>query len=66
MATNFNKLWNDPEFITDVQKEKIDKEVALIGEIIKSENQTQSSGINPTKKAINRALKIRKIIKKHI
>lgn len=45
MPTNFNDLWNDPEFITAAQKKKIDKEVALIGEIIKSEKQKQFKDI---------------------
>ena len=36
MMTNFNELWNNPKFITDVQKEKIDKEVALIGRFIRA------------------------------
>ncbi len=31
MGSNFNELWNDPEFITDEEKAKIDKEVARIG-----------------------------------
>ncbi len=34
MGTNFNELWNDPEFITDEEKAKIDKEVARIGKQI--------------------------------
>lgn len=34
MGTKFKELWNDPEFIDDAQKAKINREVALIGKII--------------------------------
>lgn len=36
MGTNFNELWNDPAFITDTEKEKIDFEVAIIGKLIEA------------------------------
>jgi transcriptional regulator with XRE-family HTH domain len=36
MGTNFNKLWNDPKFIDQTQKAKIDFEVALIGKLIEA------------------------------
>ena len=36
MGTNFNDLWNDPTFITDEEKDKIDFEVALIGKLIEA------------------------------
>jgi transcriptional regulator with XRE-family HTH domain len=36
MGTNFNKLWNDPNFIDPSQKAKIDFEVALIGKLIEA------------------------------
>lgn len=39
MGTNFNELWNDPEFIDDTQKEKINREVALIGKFIEARNK---------------------------
>lgn len=34
--SNFNELWNDPDFITDSEKEQIDFEVALIGKLIEA------------------------------
>jgi transcriptional regulator with XRE-family HTH domain len=36
MGTNFNKLWNDPNFIDASQKAKIDFEVSLIGKMIEA------------------------------
>lgn len=36
MATNFNDLWNDPNFITEAEKEKINLEVSLIGKLIEA------------------------------
>lgn len=36
MGTNFNRLWNDSEFIDPSQKAKIDFEVALIGKLIEA------------------------------
>ncbi len=36
MGTNFNELWNDPEFITDEEKDRINFEVALIGKLIEA------------------------------
>ena len=36
MATNFNELWNDPTFIDEAQKAKIDFEVELIGKLIEA------------------------------
>ena len=36
MGTNFNDLWNDPSFITDDEKYKIDFEVSLIGKLIEA------------------------------
>lgn len=54
MPTNFNDLWNDSDFITAAQKEEIDKEVALIGEIVKSEKQQQLKDIKLIKKTKNR------------
>lgn len=36
MGTNFNELWNDPAFITNTEKEKIDFEVAIIGKLIEA------------------------------
>lgn len=34
--SNFNELWNDPDFLTDSEKEQIDFEVALIGKLIEA------------------------------
>ncbi len=36
MGTNFNELWNNPEFISPSEKAKIDFEVALIGKLIEA------------------------------
>lgn len=36
MGTNFNTLWNDPEFIDPSQKAKIDFQVTLIGKLIEA------------------------------
>lgn len=36
MGTNFNELWNDSNFITETEKEKINLEVALIGKLIEA------------------------------
>ena len=36
MGTNFNDLWNNPDFITEDEKEKINFEVALIGKLIEA------------------------------
>lgn len=36
MGTNFNEMWNDPAFITNTEKEKIDFEVAIIGKLIEA------------------------------
>lgn len=36
MGTNFNELWNDPNFIDASQKAKIDFEVSLIGKMIEA------------------------------
>lgn len=33
--TTLNDLWNDPDLLTDVEKEKIEFEVELIGKVIK-------------------------------
>lgn len=33
---NFNDLWNNPDFITKDEKEKINFEVALIGKLIEA------------------------------
>lgn len=43
MGTNFNELWNDPAFITDIEKEKIDFEIAIIGKLIEAR---ESKGIS--------------------
>ncbi len=39
MGSNFNNLWNDPNFIGQEQKNKIDFEVQLIGKIIEAREQ---------------------------
>ncbi len=36
MGSNFNDLWNNPDFITEDEKEKINFEVALIGKLIEA------------------------------
>ncbi len=36
VGTNFNELWNDPTFITDEEKDRINFEVALIGKLIEA------------------------------
>lgn len=36
MATNFNDLWNDPNFITEPEKDEINLQVALIGKLIEA------------------------------
>lgn len=36
MGTNFNDLWNNPDFISEDDKVKIDFEVALIGKLIEA------------------------------
>ncbi len=36
MGTNFNQLWEDPNFIDATQKAKIDFEVNLIGKLIEA------------------------------
>lgn len=36
MGTNFNELWNDPAFIEQSEKARIDFEVALIGKLIEA------------------------------
>ncbi len=36
VGTNFNDLWNDPTFITDEEKDRINFEVALIGKLIEA------------------------------
>ena len=37
MGSNFNDLWNNPDFINEDEKEKINFEVALIGKLIEAE-----------------------------
>lgn len=46
MGTNFNDLWNNPDFITEDEKEKINFEVALIGKLIEAR---ESKGLSPNK-----------------
>ncbi len=36
MGSNFNELWNDPNFIDDQQRQRIDFEVALVGKMIEA------------------------------
>lgn len=36
MGTNFNKVWNDTEFINPSQKAKIELEAALIGKLVEA------------------------------
>ena len=36
MGTNFNDLWNDPNFITEPEKDEINLQVALIGKLIEA------------------------------
>ena len=43
MGTNFNDLWNDPNFITEEEKDKINFEVSLIGKLIEAR---ESKGIS--------------------
>ena len=44
MGTNFNELWNDPEFIDETQKAKIDSEAALIGKLIETGESKEEPG----------------------
>lgn len=44
MGTNFNELWNDPEFIDETQKAKIDSEAALIGKLIEAGESKEEPG----------------------
>lgn len=37
--TTLNDLWNDPELLTEVEKEKIEFEVELIGKVIKAREE---------------------------
>ena len=46
MGTNFNDLWNNPDFITEDEKEKINFEVALIGKLIEAR---ESKVLSPNK-----------------
>ena len=46
MGTNFNDLWNNPDFITEDEKEKINFEVALIGKLIEAR---ESKGLSQNK-----------------
>ncbi len=39
MGSNFNDLWNAPDFINQEQKNKIEFEVQLIGKIIEAREQ---------------------------
>lgn len=36
MGSSFKDLWNDPEFMDDAQREKINLEVSLIGRLIEA------------------------------
>lgn len=36
VGSNFKELWNDPNFIDDQQRQRIDFEVALVGKIIEA------------------------------
>ncbi len=36
MGSNFKELWNDPNFIDDQQRQRIDFEVALVGKMIEA------------------------------
>ena len=36
MASSFKDLWNDPEFMDDAQRKKINLEVSLIGRLIEA------------------------------
>lgn len=36
VGSNFNELWNDPNFIDDQQRQRIDFEVALVGKMIEA------------------------------
>lgn len=36
MGSSFQNLWNDPEFMDDEQREKINLEVSLIGRLIEA------------------------------
>lgn len=36
MSTDFNELWNDPNFITDEERDRINFEVSLIGKLIEA------------------------------
>lgn len=44
--TTFDDLWNDPEFVTENEKEQIDAQVALIGKTIEARDQ---KGLPPNK-----------------
>jgi transcriptional regulator with XRE-family HTH domain len=39
MGSDFNDLWNDPDFISDDLKAEIDLEVALIGKLIEAREE---------------------------
>ena len=36
VGSNFKELWNDPNFIDDQQRQRIDFEVALVGKMIEA------------------------------
>ena len=36
MGSNFKELWDDPNFIDDQQRQRIDFEVALVGKMIEA------------------------------
>lgn len=48
MGSSFQNLWNDPEFMDDAQREKIDLEVSLIGRLIEAR---ETKGITQQKLA---------------
>ena len=46
MGTNFNDLWNDPDFITESEKDKINLQVALIDRSIKEADRICSGEVS--------------------